>query len=110
MKDGILESDRVFTVSPHYAKELVSGADKGVELESIIRKVGITGIVNGMDIQEWDPSTEKYLEINYDATTVRKHKNLNLMPPSFINFFYHDFFRGQEIFECLQLYYSLSII
>lgn len=70
MKAGILESDRVFTVSPHYAKELVSGADKGVELESIVRKTGITGIVNGMDIQEWDPSTDKYLEVNYDATTV----------------------------------------
>lgn len=70
MKAGILESDRVFTVSPHYAKELISGADKGVELESIVRKVGITGIVNGMDIQEWNPSTDKYLEVNYDATTV----------------------------------------
>jgi granule-bound starch synthase len=70
MKAGILESDRVFTVSPYYAKELVSGEDKGVELESIVRKVGITGIVNGMDIQEWDPSTDKYLEVNYDATTV----------------------------------------
>lgn len=70
MKAGILESDRVFTVSPYYAKELITGPDKGVELESIVRKVGITGIVNGMDIQEWDPSTDKHLEVNYDATTV----------------------------------------
>nr|ACN40497.1 unknown [Picea sitchensis] len=75
MKAGILESDRVFTVSPYYAKELVSGEDKGVELESIVRKVGITGIVNGMDIQEWDPSTDKYLEVNYDATTVLDAKH-----------------------------------
>ncbi|CAL5396353.1 unnamed protein product [Camellia sinensis] len=40
MKGGILESDRVVTVSPYYAQELVSGIDKGVELDNIIRKTG----------------------------------------------------------------------
>ncbi|XP_039067705.1 granule-bound starch synthase 1, chloroplastic/amyloplastic-like isoform X2 [Hibiscus syriacus] len=69
MKAGILESDRVLTVSPYYAQELVSGEDKGVELDSIIRKTGITGIVNGMDVQEWDPATDKYISVKYDATT-----------------------------------------
>lgn len=71
MKAGILESDRVLTVSPYYAKELVSGVDKGVELDNILRKTGITGIVNGMDVQEWNPSTDKYIGVKYDASTVR---------------------------------------
>lgn len=44
MKAGILESHRVLTVSPYYAQELVSGEDKGVELDNIIRKTGITEI------------------------------------------------------------------
>jgi granule-bound starch synthase len=70
MKGGILESDRVITVSPYYAQELVSGDDKGVELDNIIRRTGITGIVNGMDVQEWNPSTDKYLDVKYDSTTV----------------------------------------
>lgn len=70
MKAGILESDRVVTVSPHYAKELISGEDKGVELDNIIRKTGITGIVNGMDVQEWNPATDKYIDVKYDDTTV----------------------------------------
>lgn len=70
MKAGILESDRVFTVSPHYAKELVSGEDRGVELDNIIRSTGITGIVNGMDNREWSPQTDKYIDVHYDATTV----------------------------------------
>ncbi|KAK9275280.1 hypothetical protein L1049_022542 [Liquidambar formosana] len=74
MKAGILESDRVFTVSPYYAQELVSGEDKGVELDNIIRKTGITGIVNGMDVQEWNPSTDKYIDVKYDATTVMEAK------------------------------------
>ncbi|XP_043687732.1 granule-bound starch synthase 1, chloroplastic/amyloplastic-like [Telopea speciosissima] len=76
MKAGILESDRVITVSPYYAEELVSGVDKGVELDNIIRKTGITGIVNGMDIQEWNPSTDKYIDVKYDATTVLNAKPL----------------------------------
>lgn len=71
MKAGILESDKVLTVSPYYAKELVSGVDKGVELDNIIRKTGILGIVNGMDVQEWNPLTDKYTDVKYDSTTVR---------------------------------------
>ncbi|KAK9910090.1 hypothetical protein M0R45_034065 [Rubus argutus] len=74
MKAGILESDKVLTVSPYYAKELVSGDDKGVELHNIIRKPGIVGIVNGMDVQEWNPLTDKYTDVKYDATTVMDAK------------------------------------
>ncbi|KAK4421455.1 Granule-bound starch synthase 1, chloroplastic/amyloplastic [Sesamum alatum] len=76
MKAGILESDRVVTVSPYYAQELVSGVEKGVELDNIIRKTGITGIVNGMDTQEWNPATDKYIDSNYDITTVMDAKPL----------------------------------
>ncbi|KAI3469136.1 hypothetical protein Pfo_025799 [Paulownia fortunei] len=76
MKAGILESDRVLTVSPYYAQELVSGVEKGVELDSIIRKTCITGIVNGMDTQEWNPATDKYIDCNYDVTTVMDAKPL----------------------------------
>ncbi|KAL0313122.1 UNVERIFIED_CONTAM: Granule-bound starch synthase 1, chloroplastic/amyloplastic [Sesamum radiatum] len=76
MKAGILESDRVVTVSPFYAQELVSGVEKGVELDNIIRKTGITGIVNGMDTQEWNPATDKYIDCNYDITTVMDAKPL----------------------------------
>ncbi|KAG8374512.1 hypothetical protein BUALT_Bualt10G0002500 [Buddleja alternifolia] len=76
MKAGLLESDKNVTVSPYYAKELVSGVDKGVELDNIIRKVGIIGIVNGMDTQEWNSGTDKYINPNYDITTVTAAKPL----------------------------------
>ncbi|KAF4353104.1 hypothetical protein F8388_016949 [Cannabis sativa] len=76
MKGGILESDRVVTVSPYYAKELISGEDRGCELDNIIRNTGITGIVNGMDDQEWNPSTDKYLAIKYDVNTQRNVTNI----------------------------------
>ncbi|KAL5564817.1 hypothetical protein UlMin_027981 [Ulmus minor] len=51
MKGGILESDRVVTEKT------------GVELDNIIRKTGISDIVNGMDIQEWNIATDKYLDV-----------------------------------------------
>ncbi|WCJ26657.1 Granule-bound starch synthase 1 chloroplastic/amyloplastic [Euphorbia peplus] len=76
MKAAVLESDRVLTVSPFYAQELVSGVERGVELDNVIRKTGITGIINGMDVQEWNPATDKYIDINYDATTVTSAKPL----------------------------------
>lgn len=76
MKAGILESDRVFTVSPYYAEELVSGEDRGVELDNIIRSVGITGIVNGMDNREWSPQTDRYIDVHYDASTVTEAKGI----------------------------------
>uniref|UniRef100_A0A7N0UGN2 Granule-bound starch synthase 1, chloroplastic/amyloplastic n=1 Tax=Kalanchoe fedtschenkoi TaxID=63787 RepID=A0A7N0UGN2_KALFE len=74
MKAGILESDMVVTVSPNYAQELVSGPEKGVELDNIIRKTGIKGIVNGMDTMEWNPATDKYIDVKYTASTVTEAK------------------------------------
>jgi granule-bound starch synthase len=73
MKAGILESDRVLTVSPYYAEELISGEARGCELDNIMRLTGITGIVNGMDVSEWDPSKDKYIAVKYDDTTVSTH-------------------------------------
>ncbi|KMS96299.1 hypothetical protein BVRB_000130 [Beta vulgaris subsp. vulgaris] len=76
MKAGILESDRVVTVSPNYAQEVVSGVERGVELDNVVRMTGITGIVNGMDVQEWNPTTDKYIGTNYDITTAVNAKHL----------------------------------
>ncbi|XP_051115414.1 granule-bound starch synthase 1, chloroplastic/amyloplastic-like [Andrographis paniculata] len=74
MKAGILESHRLLTVSPYYAQELVSGDAKGVELNNFIRDVSITGIENGMDVQEWSPTTDKHIDCHYDINTVMDAK------------------------------------
>jgi granule-bound starch synthase len=77
MKAGILEADRVLTVSPYYAQELISGEARGCELDNIMRLTGITGIVNGMDVSEWDPSKDKYIAVKYDVETAIQAKALN---------------------------------
>ena len=72
MKAGILESHRVVTVSPHYAQELLAGPDTGCELDNYLRITCVSGIKNGMDVQDWNPATNKYLSVKYDVTTVSK--------------------------------------
>ncbi|XP_021757776.1 granule-bound starch synthase 1, chloroplastic/amyloplastic-like [Chenopodium quinoa] len=76
MKAGILESDRVVTVSPNYAQEILSGPAKGVELHNACRTATLTGITNGTDIQDWNPLTDEYIDVNYDNTTVMDAKPL----------------------------------
>ncbi|CAI5512402.1 unnamed protein product [Closterium sp. Naga37s-1] len=74
LKAGFTEADLVLTVSPNYAAELQSGPAKGVELDDVIRATGIKGIVNGMDVSEWDPSEDKFLDARYDASNVLELK------------------------------------
>lgn len=35
---------------------------------------GIEGIVNGMDVSEWNPRVDKFLDVKFDAKTVEKGK------------------------------------
>jgi granule-bound starch synthase len=75
MKAGILAADKVLTVSPNYASEISANAEKGVELDKYIRQVGgAEGIVNGMDVTEWNPKTDKYLPVKYDKSSVFEGK------------------------------------
>lgn len=74
LKAGFLYADKVLTVSPNYAAEISSGKDKGVELDDVIRKVGVEGIVNGMDVEEWNPKKDKFLDMPYDKTNVAEGK------------------------------------
>eukprot|EP00210_Caulerpa_lentillifera_P004667 g4452.t1 len=76
MRAAFTAADKVITVSPNYAKEIVSGADRGVELDDVLRQVGVEGIVNGMDPTDWDPSTDKFLDVNYDRSSVEEGKAL----------------------------------
>ncbi|GMH43688.1 hypothetical protein BSKO_11610 [Bryopsis sp. KO-2023] len=71
MRAALTAADKILTVSPNYAQEIMSGADKGVELDGVIRKHGgAEGIVNGMDVTEWSPTVDKYLDVKYDAETM----------------------------------------
>ena len=75
LKAGFIHADKNLTVSPNYAKEVLSGEDKGVELNAVIAAAGgLEGIVNGMDVADWDPSCDKFLDVPYDADSVQAGK------------------------------------
>lgn len=68
LKTGIVFADMVTTVSPTYAREIQT-ARFGYGLESVLfnRRDNLRGILNGIDPQEWNPSTDRYIAGNYAA-------------------------------------------
>ena len=56
MKSGILYADKVTTVSPSYSQEILT-PQYGEHLEMVLnmRKYDLWGIVNGIDIEMWNP-------------------------------------------------------
>ncbi len=51
---------------------LTRGVSRGLAFARSER--GVEGIVNGMDIDEWNPKTDKYLTVPYDHTNVYSGK------------------------------------
>jgi starch synthase len=71
MKAGLNYADRLTTVSPTYADEIVS-APQGFGLEGVLRaRAGdLSGILNGVDYAVWSPATDVFLSQTYDADTL----------------------------------------
>ena len=67
IKGGIVFADRVNTVSPTYAQEIQT-PQFGYGLDGLLRHRGphLSGILNGIDDEEWNPGTDKYLEHRYN--------------------------------------------
>ena len=68
LRHGILYADGITTVSPTHAREICS-EQYGMGLEDSLRARGsaLTGILNGVDYDEWDPRRDRFLPIHYDA-------------------------------------------
>jgi starch synthase len=66
LKAGICYADRITTVSPRYAREIVTEAF-GCGLDGVLRrrKDALTGILNGVDYTEWRTEPNPYLRHPY---------------------------------------------
>ncbi len=66
MKGGIAYSDKITTVSPTYAREIVT-KEFGYMLDGMLRARAddLSGIINGIDYAVWDPKKDKALSKNY---------------------------------------------
>jgi starch synthase len=69
MKAGIVFADRVTTVSPSYAREIMTPY-YGEGLHEVLQSVSgkVCGLLNGIDVNEYDPSTDSRLAVKYDST------------------------------------------
>lgn len=77
LKAGIYYADVISTVSPTYAKEITT-PEFGSGLEGVLksRKGNIVGILNGIDTQEWNPSSDNLIPFNFSPNDVSgKQKN-----------------------------------
>jgi starch synthase len=70
LKAGLVTADAITTVSPSYAHELMR-PEFGMGLEGVIqRRAGdLTGILNGIDTELWNPATDTAIE-GYSAETL----------------------------------------
>ena len=68
LKAGIAYSDHITTVSPSYAKEILT-KEYGSGLDGFLQFYSskMSGILNGVDTKDFSPKTDKALWQNYDA-------------------------------------------
>jgi starch synthase len=68
LKGGLALADRITTVSPTYAEE-IQGSEMGMGLDGLLRhrSDAVTGILNGVDTDVWNPATDTRLVARYDA-------------------------------------------
>jgi starch synthase len=68
MARGIYHATMVSTVSPTYAREIMTW-DGGSGLDRLLRHrhFDVHGILNGLDYEVWDPAADRHLAANFDA-------------------------------------------
>jgi starch synthase len=71
LKAGLQFADRITTVSPTYATEILT-PEGGMGLDGLLRaRAGVlTGILNGIDTDAWDPATDEALAVRYGTAVM----------------------------------------
>ncbi|GAA0856580.1 glycogen synthase GlgA [Aliiglaciecola litoralis] len=68
LRIGIRYANKINTVSPNYAKELLTTLGSHMLYHEFQqRKDDVSGILNGCDYSQWDPATDKHLPENFDV-------------------------------------------
>jgi starch synthase len=68
LKGALVYSDMITTVSRKYSQEIQT-TEFGFGLEGVLkdRAQNLTGILNGVDYEEWNPQTDKFIAAHYSA-------------------------------------------
>lgn len=78
MKTGIMEANKITTVSPTYKDETLTD-EYGYKLNNILgmRYYDYSGILNGIDVDKYNPETDKNIYCNYSIDDVLEKKKIN---------------------------------
>jgi starch synthase len=73
LKGGLACADAISTVSPTYAHEITT-PEFGMGLDGLLRqrRASLSGIVNGIDTDVWNPETDKDIAQTYSVKTLDK--------------------------------------
>lgn len=76
---GLQSADRIVAVSPTYAQEILT-PEYGYGLEPMLtaRQKAISGIVNGLDMDAWNPETDPDIPANFSIGTIDKRQENKL--------------------------------
>lgn len=76
LKGGLVTADAITTVSPTYAREILTPRF-GMGMDGILneRVSVLRGIVNGIDLDVWDPASDPHLPRNYDVNSLRRKRD-----------------------------------
>jgi starch synthase len=71
LKAGLQFADRITTVSPTYAAEIMS-PDGGMGFDGLLRARGeaLSGILNGIDTTIWDPASDRHIAARFDRASL----------------------------------------
>lgn len=71
LKAGLVYSNHITTVSPTYAKE-IQQPELGFGMQGLLTARGddLTGILNGIDTDEWNPAADKFLRQPYNIDDI----------------------------------------
>ena len=92
LKGGIRFADKITTVSPHYAEEIMTPLG-GAGLHWLLqeRKNDVSGILNGIDLDLWNPDKDPRISYPYNVKTFKdgKARNKQILRES-LGLYQHD--------------------
>jgi starch synthase len=71
LKGALVFADKITTVSPSYAREIIE-TDQGFGLEGVLRdrQGDMVGILNGVDYSQWSPQNDPHIAKRYGAANL----------------------------------------
>jgi starch synthase len=76
LKGALVFADKITTVSPSYAREIM-GKEQGFGLEGVLqrRAVDVVGILNGVDYGQWNPAVDPWIAEHYTKSNLAAKHN-----------------------------------